>query len=137
MVAGSESAAEDVVQEAFARAFSRLHSFNGRSAFATWLSRIVVNCAIDVRRRDEQRRRRETQLAAPEDAHEDEPDAGVLELVEGLPAERRVVVVLRYWLDLSPAEIAELLDVPLGTVHSRLARALAQLRTHLEVKSGC
>ena len=52
----------------------------------------------------------------------------LLEAVEGLAPQRRVVVVLRYGLGYSPAEIAELLEVPAGTVHSRLARALEDLR---------
>ena len=53
--------------------------------------------------------------------------------VTRLPLDRRLAVVLRYWLDCSPAEIADLLGSPLGTINSRLARGLAELRLALEV----
>jgi RNA polymerase sigma-70 factor, ECF subfamily len=55
-------------------------------------------------------------------------DAELLEAVHGLPLQRRAVVILRYGVGMTPAEIALVLDVPVGTVHSRLARALDQLR---------
>ena len=51
--------------------------------------------------------------------------------MRALPEERRVAVALRYWLGFTPAEIAELLDVPAGPINSRLARALEQLRAEL------
>jgi RNA polymerase sigma-70 factor (ECF subfamily) len=126
-------AAEDVVQDAFERAFRGLGSFDGRSSFRTWLCRIVVNRALDVARRERPR----VELAAVESlASEDgEIEAGqdVLDAVARLSLDRRAVVVLRYWGGFTPSEIAELLEVPAGTVHSRLARALAELRSHLEV----
>ena len=53
----------------------------------------------------------------------------------GLSPDRRAVVVLRFWLQLTPSEIAETLEVPVGTVNSRLARALADLREVLEESS--
>jgi RNA polymerase sigma-70 factor (ECF subfamily) len=58
----------------------------------------------------------------------------VLSLVGRLPAERRMVVALHYWLDYSTPEIAEVLDLPLGTVASRLSRALDELRLNLEAE---
>jgi RNA polymerase sigma-70 factor, ECF subfamily len=124
-VAGA--AAEDVVQDAFERAFRNLSRFDGRSSFATWLHRIVLNCAYTHARRD----RRVVELQPPESAL-DAPDAAVRDAVEQLADDRRVVIVLRYWLDVMPAEIAELLELPVGTVHSRLARGLEDLRSQLE-----
>lgn len=128
-LAGDTETAEDVVQDAFERAFAGLPEFNGRSSFGTWLYRIVVNRALNVRRSERR------VLPTP-----DRVDAGasagaappLADIVRGLPEERRTPIVLRYWLDYTPTEIAELLDVPVGTVHSRLARGLAQLRRHLE-----
>lgn len=134
-VSGCPSAADDIAQDAFERAFRGLAGFNGRSSFRTWLSRIVVNRAID----DGRQRKRSHQLDAAESLaaswSEDDllRDRDVLDAVAALTPERRTVVALRYWAQHSPAEIAEILDVPLGTVHSRLGRALADLRSRLEV----
>jgi RNA polymerase sigma-70 factor, ECF subfamily len=124
---GGEGAAEDVLQDAFERAFRNLPRFDGRSSFATWLHRIVVNCAYTHARR-ERRGPGEPVAEQPADA----PDATVRDAVALLAVERRVPIVLRYWLDVPPGQIAELLDVPVGTVHSRLARGLEDLRSQLE-----
>jgi RNA polymerase sigma-70 factor (ECF subfamily) len=133
-VTGSAAAADDVAQDAFERAFRGLASFNGRSSFRTWLSRIVVNQSIDLARRQ-----RRLQPLDPEEvparAWSDDDavrDRNLLDSVLALPLERRTVIVLRYWARHTPPEIAEILGVPLGTVHSRLARALAELRSRLE-----
>jgi RNA polymerase sigma-70 factor (ECF subfamily) len=134
-VSGSPSAADDIAQDAFERAFRGLAGFNGRSSFRTWLSRIVVNRAID----DGRRRTQSQPLDAAESLSvswsEDDVlrDRDVLDAVAALTPERRTVVALRYWAQHSPAEIAEILGVPLGTVHSRLGRALTDLRSRLEV----
>ena len=131
---GSEAAADDVAQDAFERAFASLGAFNGRSAFATWLHRIVVNRSLNVLR--DERRRASHAAGAAETALIGEPsDRDLLAALEALSEERRAVVVLRYWLGFVPSEIAELLDLPAGTVHSRLARALDDLRSHLKEPS--
>jgi RNA polymerase sigma-70 factor, ECF subfamily len=131
---GDPAAADDLLQDAFERAFRGLESFNGRSSFRTWLSRIVVNRAVDVARREQRLVPLEPAQLEPRGA-EDRPadDAGVVDAVLRLPLERRIVVVLRYWGGFTPPEVAEILALPLGTVHSRLARALAELRSRLEV----
>ena len=124
-LADSHAAAEDIAQEAFERAFRSLAAFDGRSSFATWLHRIIVNAALNARRREQRLR------AAPP-AEPASPDASLRDVVQKLPDDRRLVVTLRYWLDLTPTEIADLLEIPVGTVNSRLARALADLRTQME-----
>ena len=132
---GNRADADEVTQDAFERAFRSVRKFDGRSAFATWLHRIVVNRALDVVRRE----RRDAPVAQATQCYLlDEParDDELVEAIAGLGRDRRTVVVLRYWLDLSPHEIAEVLDLPVGTVHSRLARALAELRSHLEVEDA-
>jgi RNA polymerase sigma-70 factor (ECF subfamily) len=133
-VTASAAAADDVAQDAFERAYRGLASFNGRSSFGTWLSRIVLNRAIDVTRRQERVQPLDTaQTQSPAWSAEDAVrDRDLFEAVLTLPLERRTVVALRYWAGHSPAEIADTLGVPLGTVHSRLARALAELRSRLE-----
>ena len=127
---GNSGRAEDVAQEAFVRAFASLATFDGRSAFSTWLHRIAVNVALSTLRSERRLDDREPPAAAGDDVLS---DRAVRDAVAALPLERRAAVVLRYWLDYPPAEIAELLGVPVGTVHSRLARGLAELRAQLEV----
>lgn len=132
-VTRSATAADDVAQDAFERAFRGLPSFNGRSSFRTWLSRIVLNQSVDHTRRQSRAQLLEF-TEAPFEWSDDVAlrDRDLIDAVLALPLERRTVVALRYWARLSPPEIAETLDLPLGTVHSRLARALAELRSRLE-----
>jgi RNA polymerase sigma-70 factor, ECF subfamily len=127
---GTAAGAEDVAQDAFERAFSALRSFNGRCAFSTWLCRIVVNRALNVRRSEA----RLVHVEADAVGLGEVPTGGseVADAVARLPMDRRAVVVMRYWLGFAPNEIAAILDLPVGTVHSRLARALADLRKELE-----
>jgi RNA polymerase sigma factor (sigma-70 family) len=133
-VTGSTVAADDVAQEAFERAFRGLESFNGRSSFRTWLSRIVLNQASDLARRESRFRSVES-VETTSNEWSDEGAVGGSALVDAvlaLPIERRTAIVLRYWASHTPPEIAEILGLPLGTVHSRLGRALAELRSRME-----
>jgi RNA polymerase sigma-70 factor (ECF subfamily) len=133
-VTGNTVAADDVAQDAFERAFRGLAGFNGRSSFRTWLSRIVLNQSIDLARRESRLQQLEPgETPSPEWRGEDTVrDPDLFDAVLALPLERRTAIVLRYWAQHTPTEIAEILGVPLGTVHSRLGRALAQLRSRLE-----
>jgi RNA polymerase sigma-70 factor (ECF subfamily) len=129
-LSGTAAGAEDIAQDSFERAFSALGTFNGRSAFSTWLHRIVVNRALNVRRSEARLIHAET---GEEEGSLEAPGGSELaHAVARLTPDRRAVVVLRYWLDYTPNEIAETLDVPVGTVHSRLGRALIDLRKELE-----
>ena len=127
------AAAEDVAQEAFIAAVRALDRFDRRRPFAPWLHRIVVNRAIDSAR--SRALRREVDTAAAEDAAADpapEPLSDELTAaLADLGPEHRAVVALRYLLDYTPGEIAALLDLPRGTVNSRLRRALDRLATML------
>jgi RNA polymerase sigma-70 factor, ECF subfamily len=131
-VTGRHAMADDVAQDAFERAFARLGTFDATRPFAPWLHRIVVNRALDVLR---QERRLVLVGESPEgpsawdDDDADDPEA--LAALAGLAPERRAVVVLRHLLDYTPPEIATMLDLPVGTVNSRLGRALAELRERL------
>lgn len=132
-VTGRRAAADDVAQDAFERAFAALGRFDEARPFGPWLHRIVVNRALDLVRSE----RRLVGLEAVGDVvaqwdGDDAEDPQALAALAGLSPERRVVVVLRHLLGYAPPEIAAILDVPLGTVHSRLARALADLRAALE-----
>jgi RNA polymerase sigma-70 factor (ECF subfamily) len=133
-VTGQRELANDAAQDAFLRAAGALERFDHRKPFEPWLVRIVVNRAIDLTR--VQRR-----LVAIDEADEpvvfDEPafDDELLASVSRLDPERRAVVALHYWLDYTTPEIAEVLGVPVGTVASRLSRALHDLRLHLEARN--
>jgi RNA polymerase sigma-70 factor, ECF subfamily len=133
-VSRDRAAADDIAQDAFERAFRGLETFNGRSSFRTWLCRIVVNRAVDVTRAAKGWVELEEGTAVAPGGEDDAvEDRDLLDAVAALPLERRVVVALRYWGRFTPPEIAETLDLPVGTVHSRLARALTDLRSRLEV----
>jgi RNA polymerase sigma-70 factor (ECF subfamily) len=132
LVSHDAQAAEDIAQEAFLAALRRLDGFDRRRPFAPWLHRIVVNRAIDfVRARAA--RREVSGETLPEPAADERvalEDATVAALVR-LGPDQRAVVVLRHLLGYTPGQIAALLDVPRGTVNSRLRRALDDLAEEL------
>jgi RNA polymerase sigma-70 factor, ECF subfamily len=133
-ITGRRSLADDVAADGFERAFAALGRFDDRRPFAPWLHRIVANRALDLLRAE--RRLSDEELPDTPDlapAHAT-GDRGLLAAVGDLSLERRVVVVLRYGVGMTPKQIAEALDLPVGTVNSRLARALEQLRETLEVE---
>lgn len=135
-IAGGTRDADDAAQEAMIRVVRNLDRFDGRSAFGTWVYRIATNTALDELRK----RKRRPQLRPVDDDDERHPppepadqiadrridsvadritiDAAFAEL----PDEFRAAVVLRDVGDLDYAEIAEVLDLPIGTVKSRIAR---------------
>ncbi len=143
-VAGRREEAEDVVQEAFVQAFLKLSSFQRTAAFYTWLYRIAFNIAISRRRRRKVEvsveQHREASGVEPMDDGE-APDERMLreeraELVSGalqrLSDEHRAILVLREMEGCCYETIAEILDLPVGTVRSRLHRARLQLRDELK-----
>ena len=137
LVVGDAAAAEDIAQESFLAAVRALDRFDRRRPFGPWLHRIVVNRAIDWGRARALRRELALDgVAEPADVAEavrggerTEELAGAL---ASLVPEQRAVIVLRYLLDYTPGEIAELLGLPRGTVNSRLRRGLDRLGGELE-----
>lgn len=146
---GDEHRSDDLTQETFARVFGARREFENGRKFSTWLWRIALNlCHDELRRRQ---RRPEVALTiadaefgdrpAEEPASEGPSPAQHLESSERhaavraalleLPEHYRVVVVLRHYEDLKFAEIAEALDLPEGTVKSRMAEALKLLHAHM------
>ncbi len=127
LVVHDAAAAEDIAQEAFLAAVRNLDRFDRSRRFGPWLHRIVVNRAIDWARA--RQLRAETELvhavAAPELAGP--IDDSLLAALAALPPDQRAVIVLRYLLEYTPGEIAELLGLPRGTVNSRLRRGLDSL----------
>jgi RNA polymerase sigma-70 factor (ECF subfamily) len=133
---GRPAVAEEIAQETFARAFGALDRFDAQRPLGPSLRRIAVNRTIDELRRE--RGLALADLEAPETAYENAlPDETTIEAVRALDPDRRAVVVLRFWLDWSLEQIAEALDVPVGTVSSRLTRALADLRAEGGERDAC
>jgi RNA polymerase sigma-70 factor, ECF subfamily len=131
LVVHDAAAAEDIAQEAFIAALRALDRFDRRRPFGPWLTRIVVNRAIDwARARRLQAVPSETvaPAARPEEGWSEE----IVTALRALPVDQRAVVVLRHGLGYTPGEIAKLLDLPRGTVNSRLRRALDRLETLVE-----
>jgi RNA polymerase sigma-70 factor (ECF subfamily) len=151
LVVHDAAAAEDIAQEAFLSALRALDRFDRRRPFGPWLHRIVVNRSIDWARARSLRR----EVAAdsvPEPAAEiavgapaptatpggpaESPDrpysAELMSALAALSPEHRAVIVLRYLLEHTPGEISRLLDLPRGTVNSRLRRGLDRLARELE-----
>jgi RNA polymerase sigma-70 factor (ECF subfamily) len=134
LVVGDAAAAEDIAQEAFLAAVRSLDRFDRRRPFGPWLHRIVVNRAIDWARARALRREVGEAPLQHVEAPGRQPDVGdaLLASLASLPPEQRAVIVLRHLLGYTPGEIAGLLDLPRGTVNSRLRRALDRLSQEVD-----
>lgn len=141
---GCADEARDIVQEAFLSAYSKLASFQGNASFYTWLYRIGFNASISFRRKrrpilsvDPQR---DEQGIEPVDRHESpeapmqraERVAQVQQALQQLSEEHRRILVLREMDGHDYEAISDMLDLPIGTVRSRLHRARLQLKEALE-----
>ena len=126
-VTGSVDSARDVVQEAFARALQYQHGYDGQRSLEGWVWRIAFRVAIDSHGSHE--------LAVdevPEVAFVDESrDPTLAAAVRELPPQRRMAIFLRYFADLSYAEIGETLGIAEGTVSPTLSKAHRQLSAAL------
>jgi RNA polymerase sigma-70 factor, ECF subfamily len=131
LVTHDAQAAEDIAQEAFLAAIRALDRFDRRRPFGPWLHRIVVNRAIDWTRARRLRAEVELTESLPAADPPAPPPDDLLAALRRLPPEHRAVIVLRHLLDFTPGEIAEALDLPRGTVNSRLRRGLDSLKEEL------
>ncbi len=135
--------ARDVVQEAFLHAYQSLHSFKGDSLFFTWLYRIAMNTAISMKRKQRpvlriQPNREGGNLLEPLDVSEGNQPGYALEMAEEerrihealarLSPEHRAVLVMKDMEGMKYEDMAEVLDVPIGTIRSRLHRARLEMR---------
>ncbi len=132
---------EDLAQEVFLKVFRKLHTFNHESQFFTWLYRITANAATDHLSRASSRRLRlveDTGVFERGDEERESPTAPLeqqelaavtREIVASLPEKFRTILVLREFEGLSYTDIAEVLDIQLGTVESRLFRARQRFKT--------
>jgi RNA polymerase sigma-70 factor (ECF subfamily) len=130
--------AEDVAQEAFARAHSRFRQLRDRQRFRSWLVRIVWRLAIDHRRSDRRRSARESEhgdlhgTGSTDRGISDERAAILWEALDALPEKLRQAIVLANIEGHDVVEVAALLRVPVGTVKSRLFLARQRLKEQLQ-----
>lgn len=134
---------EDLAQEVFLKVFRKLHTFKHDSQFYTWLYRVTVNAATDHLSRASSRRlklvedtevfERGNEVCESPTAPLEKEEAGKVtrELVQQLPEKFRTILVLREFEGLSYTEIAEILEIRLGTVESRLFRARKRFKDAL------
>jgi RNA polymerase sigma-70 factor (ECF subfamily) len=133
LIVHDHSAAEDIAQEAIVAAMRNLERFDRRRPLRPWLHRIVVNRAIDWTRV----RKLRAEVLEPADDPGCDADMAraysdpVLAALATLPPDQRAVVVLRHLLEYTPGEIATMLELPRGTVNSRLRRGLDVLKAEL------
>lgn len=137
LLLGDAAEAEDAAQEGFVKAYGALDRFRDGEPLRPWLLRIVTNAARNHRRsgvrraalhrRFEAAERARTEASAESHAMEAEERRAILDAIDGLRADDRLVIVARYFLDLPEREIAAMAQVRPGTVKSRLSRARARL----------
>ncbi len=136
-ILGSSWDASDACQDAFLEAWAKITTLKDPSSFGAWMARIVVNKCHSARRKTKR-------LVVVEDvperlmAHEavgPETSLMLIEAVKGLDDDHRAIVALRYFSDLKVDEIAEVLEIPAGTVKSRINRAVGKLRELLAAET--
>jgi RNA polymerase sigma-70 factor, ECF subfamily len=142
---GCAEEAQDLLQEAFLRAYQGLDRFHGGSSFYTWIYRIAVNLALSGRRRRRPSLRldegpRGSAIDPADDPEQSDPaipveraerDRLIREALEALAPDHRAVVVMKEFDGLRYEEIGAALGIPIGTVRSRLHRARGELRGRL------
>ncbi|MGE3325257.1 MAG: sigma-70 family RNA polymerase sigma factor [Acidimicrobiia bacterium] len=132
--------ADDLTQETFLRAIGTLRTFRGESSALTWLLIVARNTCVDTIRRETRRRRIRDRLArygeTGQDPVQPEQSVELEELIERLSPDRRLAFVLTQTLGLSYDEAAEVCEVPIGTIRSRVARARQDLMAMLDDDSG-
>lgn len=145
---GNRHEAEDIAQEAFTRAYVNIHTFDQNRKFSTWLYRIATNLCIDRIRKKKPDYHLDAEVKGTEGlnmyskiANEEElPEEELMRMevqervqyeISRLPDKYRAAIVLKYIEELPLAEISEILDLPLGTVKTRIHRGREALRKQL------
>lgn len=139
LITGDAADAEEVAQDALTKAYYALHRFRAGAPFRPWLLQIVANEARNRRKSVGRRAKLALRAAEEEPRGRSEPSpegevlaneqlAAILAALDALRDDDRQVIAYRYFLDLSEAEMADILNIARGTVKSRLSRALGRLR---------
>jgi RNA polymerase sigma-70 factor (ECF subfamily) len=145
----NQDEASDIVADAFVRVYNALKNFRGQSSFGTWLYRILTNCYLDQRKKERTRRHESLEANLTLEGNEvqrqfeDESDgpaeilernareAAVQDALGKMPEYQQAMLVMYHVEMLTYEEISDALDLPIGTVKSRLNRARLALRDHL------
>lgn len=135
-ILGDSGDADDATQDAFAQAWRNRRSLRDPDRFDAWFGKILVNACREKLRKRERRKVRsleETDDPATADSTDQVSSRDAVDrALNGLDADHRIVIVLRYWADMTVDEIAERIEVRPGTVKSRLHYALRSMRPRLE-----
>jgi RNA polymerase sigma-70 factor (ECF subfamily) len=137
------SRAQDAVQEAYVSAWKGLSALRNPDAWDAWLHRLTVRACFRSIRHEKRRRVVELRLMPePEPAAPDDSMAAALQRdqlqreLDRLPVEQRAVIVLRFFVDLPLDEVADILDIPIGTAKSRQHRGLEAMRSSMNAEPG-
>jgi len=137
LITKSESLADDVTQETFIRVFAKIDSYDGSKAFEPWLYRVSINVAKNLMRKQ----RISSILRLTQPSQRNDPSENLLKLerdrmvwscISALPYKVQCVIILKYINDLSQEDIAKALNIPVGTVKSRLHNGLQRLGLQLK-----
>ena len=137
---GNYDDAKDLAQEAFIRAYQKLKLFEERSTFSTWLYRITVNLAMDTHRKHQKKQMVSIEThtnpyadsTGDRSVEREETRAQFDKALESLSASQRTAVVLKYFHEREPKEIAEMMGCTQGTVRNHLFRAMQKLKKQLK-----
>ena len=142
LILGDASEADDVLQEVFIKIYKLWHSFDpGKGALSTWMHRITVNECLTKRKKNPAHSQSLDELElsgyqlSDDCEHSDDQVAlkqSIEQLLDSLSCKYRAALVLRYFDDLTYENIAEVLQIPLGTVKSRISAALLALRKRVK-----
>lgn len=133
---GHRADAEDMSQEVFLRLHRHFATYDPRYPFLPWFRKLTTNACLNWCRTHRSRRPErlaETDPAAPESAAPEDPSPELREAVQALPEEQRMALARFYFEDLSVAEIADGMEVPVGTIKTWLFRAREALKTRLQI----
>ncbi len=142
---GNTQEAEDVGQDTFIRFYKKLDSFRGESSLKTYLTRIAINLSLNELKKRKRIWRifspiseKETETLGKEDSSFEQKERKeiVRKAIRKLPEDFRAVIVLRLLSGMTPEETASILEIPVGTVFSRLSRAQDKLKTILSPTKG-
>lgn len=136
-IVGNQADGEDAMQESILKAYERIDTLRFQSRFKSWIFQILANeCYQILRNRQRQEVTDPFELPQQDQTvvYEESEDEDILRLIMKMPKQHQEVLILYYYDEFSTKEIAQILNIPLGTVKSRLARGRKQLRDLLEME---